>query len=87
MPEIEGRITPITKGYRIDFIGLKSPAPLVGTLKALSKLEDGFHLEGIYPQYPIHLFPALREEGWLWEVIKTEGEITHLKIFKEGTNS
>ncbi len=85
MPEIKDRISTLKNGYRIDFRGLKPPTPLVGTLTALSKLEDGFFLEGIYPQSPFHLFPALREAGWMWDILSQDNSKTHLKIYREST--
>ena len=69
MPELESRISHDAQSVLIDFRGLSSPAPLVGTLKTLARLGPNMYFEGIYPQPPIHLFPALMEEGWAWEVV------------------
>ncbi len=87
MPELGSRAVFRETYIAIDFRGLSSPAPLVGTLKALEKLSEHMHFEGHYPQAPIHLFPALVEEGWQWEVIEETSDGMRLKIFGKGISS
>lgn len=82
MPQFEDRISLIEGGFSVDFRGLRAPAPLVGTLKILAKIEAADILEATYPLTPIHLFPALLEAGWQWDIIHQSDEGTCLKIYK-----
>lgn len=82
MPELCTRIKATPEGDCIDFRGLSAPAPLVGSLRALARLQDHQSLTGYYPLTPIHLFPALLEEGWQWEILQENDEGTQIRIFK-----
>lgn len=87
MPELNSRTTCSKDCIFIDFRGLSSPTPLVGTMKALAALTENMHFEGLYPHNPVHLFPNLMEENWTWEVLEQTGDEVLLKIFKKAPTS
>ncbi|NVJ92307.1 MAG: DUF2249 domain-containing protein [Methylocystaceae bacterium] len=82
MPKLGTRVQLIAEGVCIDFRGLSAPAPLVGSLKALACLKDNQSLTAYYPMTPMHLFPALLEEGWQWEILQEDNNGTQIRIFK-----
>lgn len=87
MPDTDARLEQTKNCVRLDFRGLKAPAPLVGTLRTLETLPSETVFEGYYPQNPIHLFPALLEDGWQYSVIKEDEAGTILRIFRESSTS
>jgi TusA-related sulfurtransferase len=84
MPELGSRVTFHEGRVTIDFRGLDSPTPMVGTLKALAQLPQNSFFEGYYPRRPVHLFPALSEEAYEWEIVEETDDGVLLRVYRPG---
>lgn len=68
----------------IDNRGLEPPQPMIRTLKALDKMENGLSLKIINDRRPLFLYEELNDRGYLHDTEAQEDGSFKITITKSG---
>ena len=65
-------------GLHVDTRGLAPPEPAVAIIWHMEQANEQGPIHAYLERRPVYLFPELSERGWIWEIVKDQGNDVQL---------